>query len=513
MAETRRKRIELPSGAAGFEPDTFAALQARLRPIYEDVFFDDTAERTIVVVPSLSLDQDVLAKISGAHHYEERLLCLLLLLRLPRTRIVFLSSQPIPDTIVDYYLHMLPGIPPQHARQRLKMFACHDASSVSLTEKLLARPRLLRRIGDAVGDLGRAHMTCFNVTDDERRLALALDMPIYGCDPELLPIGSKSGSRALFRQAGIELPDGAEGLRDAGDVSEAIAGLKRRRPAIEKAVVKLNEGFSGEGNAVFGFAGAPEGAALERWVRSRLETLAFEAADMDWDLFETKLEAMGGIVEEFVDGPDKCSPSSQFRVDPLGNVQAISTHDQVLGGPNGQIFLGCRFPADESYRLDIQERGLKAARILAQKGVLGRFGIDFISTRHDDGWRHVAIEVNLRKGGTTHTFDTMQYLTEGRYDRETGLFYTQQDEPRYYYASDNVESDAYKGLTPSDLTDIAAMHQLHFDRTTQEGVAFQLIGALSEFGKLGLVCIGKSPERADALYRRTIDVLDEETGR
>ena len=80
---------------------------------------------------------------------------------------------------------------------------------------------------------------------------------------------------------------------------------------------------------------------------------------MTWDLYQSKLRAMGGIVEEFVAGNVKQSPSVQFRVDPAGRLEAISTHDQVLGGQNGQIFLGCRFPADEAYRLDIQARGMR----------------------------------------------------------------------------------------------------------------------------------------------------------
>ena len=45
---------------------------------------------------------------------------------------------------------------------------------------------------------------------------------------------------------------------------------------------------------------------------------------------------------------------------------------------------------------------------------------------------------------------------------------------------------------------------------TGEGVAFHLIGALSEFGKLGVVCIGPNQDRADALYQRTVEVLDSE---
>ncbi len=100
---------------------------------------------------------------------------------------------------------------------------------------------------------------------------------------------------------------------------------------------------------------------------------------MTWEAYLAKARQMGAIVEAFVEGEQKRSPSAQFRIDPLGAVECISTHDQVLGGPGGQVFLGCGFPADEPYRLAIQEEGAKVAALLAQHGVLGRFGIDFVS--------------------------------------------------------------------------------------------------------------------------------------
>jgi len=211
-----------------------------------------------------------------------------------------------------------------------------------------------------------------------------------------------------------------------------------------------------------------------------------------------------------VPGQVKESPSAQHRVDPKGRVEVISTHDQVLGGRSGQIFLGCRFPAAKPYRLDIQEKGLQAAQVLAGKGIIGRFGIDFISVKEGDCWRHLAIEINLRKGGTTHPFQMLQFLTDGRYDTATGQFLTMAGQPRCYYASDNLESERYRGLTPDDLIDISVMNNLHFHAAFGEGVAFHLIGALSEFGKLGVVCIGGTHERAEALYHNTIQVLDAE---
>ncbi len=112
-------------------------------------FPDNLANKTIVVIPSLTLDQQVLAKITGALHYEERLLCLLMLLRMPRTHVIYVTSMPIDPIIIDYYLHLLPGITSYHAKERLTLLSCYDMSPISLTEKILQRKRLMERIKKA----------------------------------------------------------------------------------------------------------------------------------------------------------------------------------------------------------------------------------------------------------------------------------------------------------------------------------------------------------------------------
>lgn len=514
MSETQSHVTANPAAAqpCAADRERFAELQRDFTRSYEAIFADRTQPRTVVILPSLSLDADVMAKITGVTHYEERMLCLLLLLRMPRTRVIYVTSTPVADAIIDYYLHLLPGIPAQHARRRLTLISCDDSSNASLTQKILERPRVIEDLRQSISDPASAHMTCFAVSELERRLALKLGIPIYGCDPSLLHWGSKSGSRKIFREAGIDLPEGFEDLADGEDVARALAELRALKPGLAKAVVKINEGFSGEGNAIFDLRAAPIGGALKAWAREKLPHMDFVARGMTWELFHQKLKAMGGIVEAFLPGEIKRSPSVQFRVDPSGKLDAVSTHDQVLGGTGDQIFLGARFPADDAYRLDIQSMGLKAAEVLTKKGVLGRFGIDFISVKEGDKWRHYAIEINLRKGGTTHPFLMLQFLTDGHYQAATGEFLTQAGSPRCYYATDNLESERYRGLRADDLIDLAVLNGLHFHAATGEGVAFHLIGALSEFGKLGLVAIGKTPERAEALYRRTMQVLDSAAG-
>ncbi len=144
--------------------------------------------------------------------------------------------------------------------------------------------------------------------------------------------------------------------------------------------------------------------------------------------------------------------------------------------------------------------------------MIGRFSVDFVSVRQSNGWKHYALEMNLRKGGTTLPYLMLKFLTGGVYDAATGIYTTPTGQARYYHASDNVEKDQYRGLMPDDLIEIVVQNELHFRSHRQQGVVFHLIGALSEFGKLGVVGIGHSPEHATALYHETVAVLDRETG-
>jgi hypothetical protein len=126
------------------------------------------------------------------------------------------------------------------------------------------------------------------------------------------------------------------------------------------------------------------------------------------------------------------------------------------------------------------------------------------------GWRHRAIEINLRKGGTTHTFQMLQFLTQGHYDPERAQFVTPSGETRSYYATDNVVNPAYRRLTPQDLFEIAEQRGLRWDTGSQTGVTFGLVGAIAECGKLGMVAVDVDTAAARRRFRGTVAVLDEE---
>ncbi|MGD8317346.1 MAG: peptide ligase PGM1-related protein, partial [Myxococcales bacterium] len=203
----------------------------------------------------------------------------------------------------------------------------------------------------------------------------------------------------------------------------------------------------------------------------------------------------------------------QLRISPQGSLDLISTHDQLVEGVDGQVYAGCRFPADAAYRMAIQRDALRAARVLQDQGAIGRLAVDFICVRVEDGsWQHFAIETNLRLGGTTHPMMLLRMMTDGRYDPDTGLYLTPRGEPQFYVATDSMCSDSYRGLLLEDLLDIAAVNGLHYQAWSESGVLFHFTGALSEFGKLGITAVGKSPEEAEQWFERTRLVLDQETG-
>jgi hypothetical protein len=423
---------------------------------------------------------------------------------------IYVTSMPINPRIIEYYLALLPGVIPSHALARLTLVSTGDPSDRPLSEKLLERPRLLARIAAHIPNRSRCHLIPYSTTADERDIALALGIPMYGADPRLADLGSKTGCRRLFAECGVVHPLGAEDLHSLQEVTDAIGDMLAVRPSISQVIIKTNEGVSGSGNALVDLAGVVDLPESERRsaIGSRVRAMQLESSKVPLDMYVAKFEQGGGIVEERIVGEELRSPSVQLRARPDGSVELLSTHDQLLGGASGQSYLGCVFPADPAYSRLISEPAQRVGERLAAAGALGRFAIDFVVVRDEVGnWSAYAIELNLRKGGTTHPFLTLQFLTEGSYDGESGRFLTQQGREKHLVATDHLESDDLRALSVDDLFDAVARHGLHFDQSSQTGVVFHMISSLSGCGRVGMTAVGDTPEQAMTLYDRAQRIL------
>jgi hypothetical protein len=142
--------------------------------------------------------------------------------------------------------------------------------------------------------------------------------------------------------------------------------------------------------------------------------------------------------------------------------------------------------------------------------VLGRFAVDFLAARTAHGWRPYAIELNLRKGGTTHPYLTLQFLTEGEYDAESACFVTPRGTRKFFVSTDHLESAAYRALQPDDVFELAVRNRIHFDHTSQTGAVFHMITTLGRHGMIGVTAVGDSPGEARNLFDRTKEVFDRE---
>lgn len=487
---------------------SYDALQAKLVPLWKSIERLNTDEQTIVVVPSAHVDVELTA--SQLQAYEERFLFLLFLLRQPRARMIFVTGQAIHPDIIDYYLDLMPGVIQSRARSRLFLVSPMEATYRALSDKLLDRPRLIDRIRDLIVDPDRAHLVPFMTTWSDRELAMRLGIPMYGADPKDVHFGTKSEGRKLFARAGISHPAGAEDLHSLDDVVVATMRLLADSTTTDRVIVKHNEGVSGFGNAIVDLTDLPVGAERAGVVKERICSMKLNehAGSID-DYLET-LAIEGGIVETMIKGEDLPSPSVQMRITPLGEVEVLSTHDQILGGEGGQVFVGSRFPANPEYAVQISRSARRVGEFLAEHGIIGRFAIDFMMTRTDDGWRDHAIELNLRKGGTTHPFLTLQFLTDGDYDEASGHFLAPSGRRKHYVMTDHLEVEGLDRLTPQDLLDVALMEDLHFNQATQTGSVFHMLSALPTHGYVGVTSVGDSAAEAQDRYDTVVSILARE---
>src|SRR6478672_1430791 len=238
----------------------FEQLQTKLVSMWGQIgsrLTADTSEKhTVVVVPSITVDVDFTT--SALKAYEERML---FMLRDPDISLLFVTSEPVDPEIVDYYLQLIPGIVISNARRRLKLVSPEDGSPAPLSEKLLARPHMIRRIRSLIHDLDSAHMVPFNTTERERELATQIGIPMFAPDPEFYDFGTKTGCRRLFGEVGVRYPLGHEALHSLDAVVESVLAIQAQRPGLTRVVVKLNEGVGGLGNMLIDLA-ALDGADM-----------------------------------------------------------------------------------------------------------------------------------------------------------------------------------------------------------------------------------------------------------
>lgn len=457
-------------------------------------------DTTYLVVPSISVDHEEIQFIQRALvDYEHRLLWLINRAENGR-RVVFVSALPTSRVATSHLLAYASAC--SHGNVALETICLEDTSALPLADKILARNDWLKRLKHTVEtDEKNVVLVPFMGTEREFQLGNLLGIPVVATAHELNYLGTKSGSRKVCREAGLLVPEGLEDIEDESHVIEAADELWFKKPERRRLVVKVNEGISGYGNGVLYLPEQDPRKLSPRerreLLRGQLHRLCFQTDLQEYDFFMDRMARIGGVVEEFLEGRHKSSPSGQGFIHPNQNVELLSTHEQILIGPDGMVYDGALFPARAKH--PIGKDTMKVGEILQAEGAVAYYGVDFLNV---DGVRY-ALEINLRQGGTTHLRAQAMLSTGATFDPKSGNFLDEYGRKVFYAGTDGFKDPRLKKLPVYSLLEHFEDCSLKFRRSSRTGVMFHLLDSMNRSGTLGFTAVASTRQEARSLFRQT----------
>jgi hypothetical protein len=466
---------------------------------------DKNKKHTYLISSSITMDSAYLKDIKGLIHYDSRSLWEVLHTLHPKANVVYLSSVSIKKNIVDHVLSFFPN--PEELRKRIKIIGLDDRrTDISLIEKVLSNQEVIKKVKKLIvpnATILRPFMTSVY----EHELAEILDVHVFGFHPDLTFYQTKSGNRQVFKESSVPHPGGICNIKSEDALISALELLWNNHQEVRRFMVKLDTGVSGNGNAIFNMPMKYEHFILsgiktrKQIILKALENMEFNAPSMTWESFKEQLKN-GSIVETFIEGEIKDAPSAQALITASGEVEVISTHEQLLCS-KGASYQGSLFPAKSSYRKRLHKYTYEIGSILASKGLRGPFSVDYLTTSNIEGQKELwAIEINLRQGGTTHSFQTAKILSDSTYDEKSGNLIDKKNNKIIYRSNDNFSDVRLKGKLVDKLLKYMKKEKLIFNKKKQEGISFHLLGAMSEFGKIGFTAISTNQKDLNKLLQK-----------
>ena len=262
--------------------------------------------------------------------------------------------------VKSYYCGLVNGQDIEEVKKRIFFISPEDFSPIPLSKKIFDRPDLLKEIKSLIRDVSNSFMIVIRSTEDEIDLAKELNINLLAADPLFNYLGTKHGSKCIFKECGLLYPDSSNECHTDVDLAKEIISLWKKNPNIDRMMIKLNDSFSGNGNAILNLTKLKkkillnsdsndlkdemmfekknfENEKLFEFVLKEFENLKFIDKETNWKSFYNKFKQMGGIAELFLVGV--ASPSGQACIKLNGEVSIISTHEQVFTGPDKQVDL------------------------------------------------------------------------------------------------------------------------------------------------------------------------------
>ncbi|KVF36238.1 hypothetical protein WJ21_16615 [Burkholderia vietnamiensis] len=449
-------------------------------------------DRTIVFIPSISFDGLTDKYLIGLNCFEERNLYYLACLSNPKTRFIAVLSSTVEDSFIDYCVdHVARArlIDSASLRERFEIVRIPTVSDENLSHALFRQPVVLESLQQRIRRTANPIIDFWLVSPEEIRLATALNCPYYGLPESALQFDNKSNARGLFKEIGLRIPEGEEHIDSPIEAWLALKRLVERTSASEY-LIKLNCEEAGKGIAI-----VDRESILQPF--EKFAGLIKAPTGIPVDEFVEALCRQGATVEAFIAASIKACPSVKMEVLADGSVRNLATHDQVL---NGLAYSGARFPAAESYRSELIRIGYQVAEAAGQRGARGIVSVDFLATKNSpsEPWTLWGMEINARKGATTHPYYWTRWLTGSDYSVDTGTLTC--DAGETVYCASEFFSDPHLHLVPPSLL-LSDLRESGLDYNHQErsGVFVHMLSSVRRFSKVGATVIARNSYEVDVL--------------
>lgn len=447
---------------------------------------------TLIYVPSIALGPLTRRHLTGLDYFQERNYYLAAALKESNAQIIFVLSRAMQDELLDAHLDLLRRalILSPAALARLHVLKVEQPPELSLSAALLADKKSLDRLTALLAGR-RGGFDFWTVGEDEIALSRAFDLPYIGMPAECSGADSKADSKRIFKHLGVRTPSDFGVFFDLPSLRKhASAGTFLQAHTL---LLKLNNEEGGNGIARLRLdADFPTDDALR-------QAIVIDKSYITLSEFEEQMAVQGALVETFLT-EIIASPSVKLCIDDEGDVFCLATHDQIL---HNSMYLGCRFPADPTYRDLVSRTGLFIGRECAREGWRGIVSVDFLWTgsRGDGDDRKLwAIEINARKGATTHPYFWTRTLTGASYDADRGILEVN-GRQTVYRSAEYVTSPHLADISGSQVLRLIRHAGLEYDPDTKQGVLVHMLSCVQRHRKIGVTAIAGNHDDADRYIR------------
>jgi hypothetical protein len=457
--------------------------------------------------------------------------------------VLYIAPFPLHEGLVGYLSRVLQIGGVEEPNGRFKVVVPENRqrlpASMSLASQLLHSPRALRKIRNFCRGKA-AYIVPSLIGPDEKKVALALDIPLFAPDPMAASIyGTKSGAKRVFASSLINTPPGRHDLSDEASIIGALASLMCSHLDVPRWIFKLDDASGGRGIAHIdvdklecyhnlmrdhdsdpvAWADANYQAALAARTVNELgrelqHKVVINARWLwrSWRDFTLAFHRAGGVIEaspvHIAASPEVC-----LTVDPDGVVHITSVHEQIFASP--YTCVGTAFPQTAVPYPALREAGLSIGRKCYECGIIGHIGIDFVAFYDDEGQLRVwAVDLNLRLTHTAVMFQFFDFLVGGAFDVTTGRYNVTQNgitSQRSYVMNEMLYHEQLPAMSLQTFFSACRSRGISFDLQERGGTVFNLMDTMS-CGALGILTVGVSLVDSVRKFAACLDFIQKHVG-